>query len=247
MKSAQVRQSGERTNPAGRPVSNKILLSLPDDEYGQIRAHLEFVQLEPHHVLHEPGEKLRFAYFFNSGLASLLAATREGKAVEAGVVGSEGIVGTALAVGLLRTPLRAVVQIGGDGFKINGTALQARFRTLPELQMRLSRYAVLQGMQAAQTAACNRLHELRRRFARWILMAQDRVNAGTLPLTHDFLANMLGTDRPSVSRAASALQNRKVIRYSRGVVEILDRKRLESCACECYRIIQEFNGDLGLV
>ena len=246
MKSAQVTQSGERTNPTGRPVSNKILLSVPEDEYRQLRPHLEFVELEPRRVLHEPGEKVRFAYFLNTGLASLLAATREGKAVEAGVVGFEGMVGTALAVGLLRTPLRAVMQIGGNGFRISGGALQTAFRTLPELQMKLSRYAVLQGMQVAQTAACNRLHELRRRFARWILMAQDRVDSGTLPLTHEFLANMLGTDRPSVSLAAAALQNRKAIRYSRGIVEILDRKRLENCACECYRVIQEFNGDLGL-
>lgn len=174
VKSAQVTQGGERTNSAGRPVSNKILLSLPDDEYRQIRPHLEFVELEPHRVLHEPGERLRFAYFLNSGLASFLAATREGKAVEAGVLGFEGPAGTALAVGLLKTPLRAVIQIGGDGFRIGGTALQSAFRTLPEFQMRLSRYAVLQGMQMAQTAACNRLHELRQRFARWILMAQDR-------------------------------------------------------------------------
>ena len=246
MKSAPAARSGERTNPAGKPVSNKILLSLPDAEYHQIRADLEFVELEDHRVLHEPGEKLRFAYFLNSGLASLVVVTREGRAVEAGVVGCEGLVGTALAVGLLRTPLRAVVQIGGGAFRISGRSLQAAFRTLPELQMKLSRYAVLQGMQAAQTAACNRLHEVRQRFARWILMAQDRVDAGTLPLTHDFLANMLGTDRPSVSLAAGALQSEKVIRYRRGVVEILNRKRLESCACECYGIIQALNGDLGL-
>jgi len=219
---------------------------LPDAEYHRLRTHLEFVDLEDHYVLHEPGEKLRFAYFINSGLASLVVATREGRAVEAGVLGREGLVGTALAVGLLRTPLRAVVQIGGDAFKIGARALQTSFRTLPELQMRLSRYAVLQGMQAAQTAACNRLHEVRQRFARWILMAQDRVDAGTLPLTHDFLATMLGTDRPSVSLAAGALQSKKAIRYRRGVVEILDRKRLESYACECYGVIQGLNGDLGL-
>lgn len=246
MNSALAARSGERTNPAGKPVSNKILLSLPDAEYHQVRAHLEFVELEDHHILYEPGEKLRFAYFINSGLASLLAAMREGRAVEAGVVGREGLVGIPLAVGLLRTPLRAVVQIGGDAFRMSGRALQAAFRMLPELQMTLSRYAVLQGMQVAQTAACNRLHEVRQRFARWILMAQDRVDSRTLPLTHDFLANMLGTDRPSVSLAAAALQSKGAIRYRRGVVEILDRKRLESYACECYGVIQGLNGALGL-
>ena len=101
-------------------------------------------------------------------------------------------------------------------------------------------------MQVAQTAACNRLHEVGQRLARWLLMAQDRVDTGTLPMTHDFLATMLGANRPSVSLAAGALQKNKVIRYSRGAVEIVNRKRLETFACECYQVIQQLNGDLGL-
>lgn len=246
MKRTQAVQVGERTNPAGKPVGNKILLSVSDAEYRRIRPHLEFVDLEDHFSLHEPGEKLRFAYFFNRGLASIVVATQEGRGVEAGVVGYEGVVGTALAVGLFTSPLREVVQIGGTAFRIGARALQATLRTTPDLQMRLSRYAVLQGMQVAQTAACNRLHEIGQRLARWLLMAQDRVDAVTLPITHDFLATMLGTDRPTVSLAAGTLQRNKVIRYSRGRVEILDRKGLETFACECYRVIQQLNGELGL-
>ena len=246
MKRTQAEQHGERTNAAGKPVSNKILLSVSGAEYRRIRPHLEFIDLADHFSLHEPGEKLRFAYFLNSGLASIVAATQEGRGVEAGVVGYEGLVGTALAVGLFASPLREVVQIGGNGFRITARALQATLQVTPDLQMRLSRYAVLQGMQVAQTAACNRLHDVAQRLARWLLMAQDRVDAGTLPITHDFLATMLGTDRPSVSVAAGALQKNNVIRYSRGRVEILNRKGLESAACECYGVIQQLNGDLGL-
>jgi CRP-like cAMP-binding protein len=245
-KQLQVVRAGERTNPAGKPVSNKILLSISDAEYLRIRPHLEFVNLPSHFSLHEPPEKLQFAYFLNRGVASIVVATQGGRDVEAGVVGHEGVVGTALAVGLNRSPLREVIQIEGDGFKIAARALQATLATTPDLQMRLSRYAVLQGMQVAQTAACNRLHEVAQRLARWLLMAQDRVDNGTLPITHDFLATMLGTDRPSVSLAAGELQQNKVIRYNRGSVQILNRKRLETLACGCYRVVQQLNGELGL-
>ena len=112
--------------------------------------------------------------------------------------------------------------------------------------MILSRYAVLQWMQIAQTAACNRLHEVQQRLARWLLMAQDRVDSASLPITHDFLATMLGTDRPSVSLAAAMLQRRNIIAYTRGSIKILNRKKLEGFACECYGIIQQLNGELGL-
>ena len=146
----------------------------------------------------------------------------------------------------MRSPLRVVQQIEGDAFKIDARDLQRILQTSPDLMLRFSRYAVLQGMQVAQTAACNRLHDIRQRLARWLLMAQDRVDTGTIKITHDYLAIMLGTDRPSVSIAAGALQQRKQIKYSRGYVEILNRKKLETSACECYRGIQELNGQLGL-
>jgi CRP-like cAMP-binding protein len=110
----------------------------------------------------------------------------------------------------------------------------------------LSRYAVLRGMQVAQTAACNRLHDIEQRLARWLLMTQDRIDSPALPITHDFLATMLGTDRPTVSLAAGVLQKKEVIEYTRGAVRIVNRRKLEEAACECYSVIQQYDGELGL-
>jgi CRP-like cAMP-binding protein len=240
----KILRPGERTNPEGRPVRNKILLGIPDSEYGTVRPHLNFLDMPDHLRLHEPRVQIQYAYFPNSGMVSLVIVTAGGKSVEVGVLGKEGFAGAPLAVGLSRGISRAVVQIGGDGFRVAMTALQNVLRSTPQFQRLLTRYAVLQGMQVAQTAACNRLHTIEQRLARWLLLAQDRVDSGQLNLTHDFLAMMLGTDRPSVSLAASVMQKKCVIEYTRGAVKILNRKQLEGFACECYGVIQQFNGDL---
>ena len=245
-KGLQVVQSGERTNTEGKPVSNLILLSMSDSDYGSLRPHLEYVSLPSHLVVHEGGGKLDFVYFPNGGLISLVVVMKDGKTAEAGIVGNEGFTGTPAAVGLSRSPLQAVVQITGDGFRVEVAALQDILGSTPHLQLTLSRYAVVQGMQVAQTAACNRLHDIKQRLARWLLMTQDRVDSESLPITHDFLATMLGTDRPSVSLAAGVLQKKKLIEYTRGAVKIVNRKKLEDSACECYGITQQYNGELGL-
>src|SRR6202041_4001377 len=125
-------------------------------------------------------------------------------------------------------------------------ALQDVLESTPHLQMLLSHYTAIRGMQVAQTAACNRLHDIEQRLARWLLMTQDRVGSESLPITHDFLATMLGTDRPSVTTAAGVLQKKKIIEYTRGAVQIVNRKKLEDSACEGYGIIQHFKGQLGL-
>src|ERR1700687_5702582 len=239
-------QPSERTNTAGKQVSNKILLSTSDSDYSSLRPHLEYVSLPNHLVLHEAGVKLEFAYFPNRGLISLVVVMKDGKTVEAGIVGNEGFSGTPAAVGLSRSPLQAVVQITGDGFRVEVGALQNTLESAPHLQLMLSRYAAVRGMQVAQTAACNRLHDIQQRLARWLLMTQDRVDSGSLPITHDFLATMLGTDRPSVSLAAGVLQKRKVIEYTRVAVKIVNRKKLEGAACECYGVIRQYDGELGL-
>ena len=239
-------QSGERTNPAGKPVSNKILLSISDSEYHSLRPYLEYVRLPNHLVLHEGGGKLEFAYFPNRGLISLVIVMKDGRTAEAGVVGNEGFTGTPAVVGLSRGPLRAVVQVAGDGFRVKAGALQNTLESTPHLQLMLNRYAVVRGMKVAKTAACNRLHDIKQRLARWLLMTQDRVDSGALPITHDFLATMLGTDRPSVSLAAGVLQRKKIIEYTRGAVKIVSRKKLEDSACECYAANQQYDGELGL-
>lgn len=181
----------------GEQFKNKILLAIPDSEQRLIRPHLEQFEFRQQDILHEPAQALEYAYFPNGGLISLLVATEDGKTVEAGMVGNEGVVGVASAVGLTISPLRHVVQIPGDGFRIKVGVLQNRLKATPQLQTALSRYAVVRGMQVAQTAACNRLHEVGERLARWLLMATDRVDSSSLPITHDFLATTLGTDRPA--------------------------------------------------
>jgi CRP-like cAMP-binding protein len=245
-KGLQVVQSGERTNTEGKPVGNLILLSISDSDYALLRPHLEYLSLPSHLVLHEGGGKLEFTHFPNRGVISLVVVMKDGGTAEAGIVGNEGFTGTPAAVGLSRSPLQSVVQITGDGFRVEVAALQNTLESTPHLQMTLSRYAVVQGMQVAQTAACNRLHDIKQRLARWLLMTQDRVDSETLPITHDFLATMLGTDRPSVSLAAGVLQKEKLIEYTRGTVKIVNRKKLEDSACECYGITQQYNGELGL-
>src|SRR6202167_6678955 len=245
-KSIPVVHSGERTNPEGKPVSSLILLSIPDSDYRSLRPHLEYVSLPNHLVLHEPGRKLEFAYFPNRGLISLVVVMKDGRTAEAGIVGNEGFTGTLAAVGLSRSPLHTVVQITGDGFRVEVGALRNTLKSAPHMQLMLSRYAAIRSMQVAQTAACNRLHDIGQRLSRWLLMTQDRVDSGSLPITHDFLATMLGTDRPSVSEAAGVLQKKKLIEYTRGAVKIVNRRNLEDSGCECYGVIQQYDGELGL-
>jgi CRP-like cAMP-binding protein len=179
-------------------------------------------------------------------MISLVVATEDGRAVEVGVVGREGFSGAALAVGLRTSSVREVVQIAGDGFRIGAAAVEKLMRTAPELRMIMGRYAVVLGMQISQTAACNRLHSVEQRLARWLLVTRDRVDSGFLPITHDFLATMLGTDRPTVSLAASVMQKKGILEYKRGAVKILDRKKLQECSCECYQVIEQFNPVLGI-
>jgi CRP-like cAMP-binding protein len=242
----QTVQSGERTNADGKPVSNIILLSTFDSDYNSLRPHLEYVSLPSHLVLHDGGGKLEFAYFPNRGLVSLVVVMKDGRTAEAGIVGNEGFTGTPAAVGLSISPLQSIVQITGDGFRVEVGALQSTLEFTPHLQLMLSRYAIVQGMLVAQTAACNRLHDIKQRLARWLLMTQDRVDSESLPITHDFLATMLGTDRPSVSSAAGILQSEQLIEYTRGAVKIVNRNKLEASACECYGVTQQYNGQLGL-
>src|SRR6266446_5563554 len=144
-------QPSERTNTAGKQVSNKILLSISDSDYSSLRPHLEYVSLPNHFVLHEAGGKLEFAHFPNRGLISLVVVMKDGRTAEAGIVGNEGFTGTLAAVGLRSSPLQAVVQISGDGFRVKVGSLQNTLESGPRLQLMLSRYAAIRGMQVAQT------------------------------------------------------------------------------------------------
>ena len=234
-------QPGERTNPAGKPVRNKLLLAIPDQEFRKIRSRLQFIELPHHLTLHQPHQSVRFAHFPNAGLISLVVELKDGRTAEAGLLGNEGASGMPAVLGLSRSPLREIVQIEGDAFRVRVNALRELLPSTPVLQATLNRYAAGLAMQVAQTAACNRLHKIEERLSRWLLIAQDRLDSGIVPITHDFLATMLGTDRPSVTVAAGMLQREGIIEYTRGFVRILNRKKLEWFACECYALIKQYN------
>jgi CRP-like cAMP-binding protein len=233
-------QPAPRTNSADKPIHNEILLAMTPREFNLVRPHLQFVDLEQHRILYEPHRKLKFMYFPNRGIISLVVVLKTGKTVEAGIVGRAGASGTALSAGLNSSAIREVVQISGDGFRIKREVFQKLLSALPDMSKALNRYIVLLGMQVSQTAACNRLHEIEQRLARWLLMAEDIAGTSVLAITHDFLATMLGTDRPSVSLAAGLLQKAGLIEYGRGAVRITNRAQLEVFACECYSVIRDY-------
>ncbi len=155
-----IAQPGERTNPDGKPVRNKLLLAVPDEEFRSIRSHLQFVNLPHHFSLHQPHRTVQFAHFPNGGLISLVVEMKDGRSVEAGLLGNEGASGMAAILGLSRSPLREIVQIAGDGFRVTVGALRELLSSTPALQAILTRFAAGLAMQVAQTAACNRLHKI---------------------------------------------------------------------------------------
>ena len=186
----------QRTGPQGHLVANNLLLSLPDHEFEQARPALEFLDLPDHLKLHEPGQNVQYAYFPNRGMISLVVVTEDGRTVEVGVVGREGFAGAALAVGLRTSSVREVVQIAGDGFRIGASAVEGLMRDAPEMRLTMGRYAVVLGMQISQTAACNRLHSIEQRLARWLLVTRDRVESA-IPADHARFPGHHAGDRPA--------------------------------------------------
>lgn len=234
-------RSGQRTNSDGHPIRNRLLLAAPNEEFPIIRPHLQFLDFPSHLTLQQPHRAVKFAHFPNCGLISLVVEMKDGKSVEAGLVGHDGASGTPAVLGLNRSPLREIVQVAGNGFRMRVGTLREIMESVPVFRSMLSRYAAGLAMQVAQTAACNRLHKIEERLARWLLIAQDGVESGIVPITHDFLATMLGTDRPTVTVAAGLLQRNGILEYTRGQVRILSRKKLEEFACECYAVVRQYN------
>lgn len=179
-------------------------------------------------------EPIAHGYFINGGLASILNVMSDGKSVEVGLSGKEGFVGLPLIVGFERSPTHTVMQIAGSGFRVKARELVELLKKCPKLEKNLQRYSQEMALQVTQVAACNRLHEVDDRLARWLLMSEDRVESSSFLLTQEFLAHMLGTRRASVTIAPGALQRAGLITYKREEVKIQDRARLEGAACECY-------------
>jgi CRP-like cAMP-binding protein len=226
------------TDSDGNQIHNEIVLGLPAREFELLLPMLEFVRLRTHHVLHEPGDTLKSAWFCNSGMISILSVFPDGKSVEVGLVGKEGFIGVPLVAGFRTSPTRAIAQIAASAFRLDSEKLVGLLPQSPKLERRLQQFSQEMNMQVTQIAACNRLHEVDERLARWLLMCADRVGSNSVPLTQEFLAQMLGTRRSSVTVAAGILQRGGLITHSRGDVQIIARKGLEEAACECYQLMQ---------
>ncbi len=222
----------------GNHIHNEILLGLPPSESERLFPKLEFVRLKVHHLLHETGDTLKSAFFCNSGMISILSVFPDGKSVEVGLVGKEGFVGLPLVAGFRTASTRAIAQIEASAFRVDAETLVELLRECPKLERQLQQFSQVMAMQVTQLAACNRLHEVNERLARWLLMCADRVDSNSVPLTQEFLGQMLGTRRSSVSVAAGMLERAGLITHSRGDVQIVDRPKLEEAACECYQLMQ---------
>jgi CRP-like cAMP-binding protein len=221
-----------------QPIANNVLAALPRKTYQDLLSGLEPVTLTFGEVLYEPGEPIRDVYFPTGCLVSLLTLVEGRLALEVGLVGREGMVGVALALGIGVSPVRALVQGSGTALRMGAARFRKELQRSAGLQRELYRYTHSLMAQITQTAACNRFHMVPARLARWLLMTRDRVRSGQFHLTHEFLAHMLGVRRVGVTQAASALQRRKLIAYRRGNITILDHGALETASCACYEIVK---------
>jgi CRP-like cAMP-binding protein len=217
---------------------NRILAALPAAEYEKLSPHLFKVSCALGDILHAPEQKIDYVYFPEGCLVSLVAVLEDGETVEAGVIGSEGFVGLPVVLGVQSGTTQSLVQGAGEAMRIKAETLQSAISNGGPLHDLLLRYTHTLFTQIAQTAACNRAHDLNQRLARSLLLTHDRLKKDEFVLTHEFLARMLGTRRAGVSVAANGLREGGLIDYTRGRVRIINRSGLEKAACECYAVVK---------
>ena len=218
---------------------NHLLEALRTDEYERLKPHLELVSLVRGQVLGEPGRKITHIYFPVSAIVSLVCVMQNGESAEIALTGCEGLVGATLFMGGDTPPSRAVVQSDGDSYRIGTAVMKAEFALGGTLQGMSLKYLLALVVQMAQTAACNGHHKLEQRLCRWLLLGLDRSSSDELRMTQEAIASMLGVRREGVTTAAGKLQADGVIRWSRGRIRVLDRRRLEQRACECYAVVKD--------
>ena len=229
-------------NPAQNPqhtIQNRILESLPAEEYEWIVPHLEEIRMKLGDVLSSPDEKIEYVHFPKRGIISVCAVMRDGSQVEVGLIGNEGMCGLPVLFGTDSVPLQSMVQIPDGAVRMKAEAFKLEIEHCPHLRQSLMHFAQAFYIQAAQSAACNRLHPLDGRLARWMLLCQDRMQSDLLPLTHEVMSIMLGVRRAGVSVAASELRKANLIDYQRGLIRIVDRSGLEAVTCECYGVVRK--------
>lgn len=227
-----------RTTPA-----NQLIAALPAAERTAFLAACETQELMTADVLGQPQDRIAYAYFPVTCVVSMTARVDQ-NAIEVGMVGSEGMVGLPLALGVNTTTVHTVVQGAGTALRIAAEPFRAQLARTPALQHSLSCYAAVTLGQLAQTGACTRFHHVEERLARWLAMTQDRSASGNIRLTHEFLSSMLGVRRVGITGAAQALQRRGLISYSRGDIHVADREGLRAAACSCYRLDREMHARL---
>ena len=221
------------------PPGNRLLAALPRSEYQRLRPKLEIVDLVFGNILYNAGDNITHVHFPNDSIVSLLSVVAERSTLEVGIVGNEGMAGLSVFMGVDVSRNRALVQGAGTAMRMKADAFRGESNQLGALHRLLHRYSHSLLTQISQSAACNRFHTVDTRLARWMLMTHDRMGTDKFQLTQDFMANMLGVRREGVSKAAGALQKKKLIHYTRGMITVLNREGLEKAACPCYQIIKD--------
>lgn len=220
------------------PTDNRLLAALPREDYERIAPHLEPMEFRNGQILYHPGQPVDYIYFPLDSMVSLVAQMASGAEIEVGVTGFEGAVGLPAVLGTEKSPHLNMVQIPGGAVRARASELRDEFLRGGALQRMLLPYAQSVMVMASQAAACNALHTLSERLAKWLLMCHDRKRGDELPLTHEFLSMMLGCRRAGVTEAAVVLQAKGLIKYHRGRITVLDREGLEGFSCECYPVMK---------
>jgi len=227
------------SDPPRKPMENRLLAALPSEVKARLEPNLERVSLPFKEVLYKSRAVIEYVYFPINGVVSMLTTLEDGTLAEVGLVGNEGMVGLSVFLGIKATPFTEIVQVPGEAMRMRADVFKDSVNPDSPFHTLLLRYTYVLMLQIAQSAGCNSHHSVEERCCRWLLMTSDRVQSDQFPITHEFLSQMLGVRRASITVVAGMLQKAELIRYSRGQMTIKDRPGLEAVSCQCYQLVKE--------